>query len=145
MGLDIVRVNISSKNATLAWVTFASEKTVKDIYRLSVQNGNETKFNCFPQIPAKGMKRNDGIVQILKRLQSINTNLCYQIRLGSEDLELFIKNHFKYDWRPYVRINLSLIDPNNTIPSWETTVNYRNLFNEARKADSNSKPDNKCA
>merc|ERR1711954_634722 len=73
--LDIVNFNISSKNATLAWVTFGSEKTVREIFRLSVQNGNETKFNCFPHIPAKGMKRNDGIVKILKRLQLINTNL----------------------------------------------------------------------
>merc|ERR1711954_619398 len=141
--LDIVRVNISSKNATLAWVTFASEKTVKDIYRLSVRNGNETKFNCFPHIPAKGMKRNNGIIQILKRLQSINTNLRYQIRLGANDLEVFIKNHFKYDFRPYVRININQIDPNDTVPDWETSGSYINPFSQSKQNGDINKTDNK--
>merc|ERR1711954_450515 len=141
--LDIIRVNVSSKNATLAWVTFASEKTVKDIYRLSVQNGNETKFNCFPHIPAKGMKRNYGIIQILKRLQSINTNLSYQIRLGKNDLEVFIKNHFKYDFRPYVKININQIDPNDTVPDWDTSGSYSNPFSQSKQNGDVNKTDNK--
>merc|ERR1711954_287341 len=141
--LDIIRVNISSKNATLAWITFASEKTVKEIFRLSVQNGNETKFNCFPHIPGKGMKRNDGIVKILKRLQLINTNLRYQIRLGANDLELYIKNYFKYDFRPYVRINIDQIDPNDTVPDWETCGSYRNPFSQNKQNDSLNKTENK--
>merc|ERR1711954_16543 len=96
--LDIVRISISTKRAKLAWVTFVKTKTVADIFRLAVINGNASEFNAFPHVPAKAMERRDGIEAILKSLQSDNPQLRYQIRLGDEDLEIYLKNHKEYDY-----------------------------------------------
>merc|ERR1711954_63724 len=85
--LDILRISISTKRAKLAWVTFGKAKTVADIFRLAVINGNASQFNAFPHVPAKAMARRDGIEKILKSLQQDNPQLRYQIRLGEDDLE----------------------------------------------------------
>ena len=50
--LDILRISISTKRAKLAWVTFGKAKTVQDIFRLAVINGNASQFNAFPHVPA---------------------------------------------------------------------------------------------
>merc|ERR1711954_435965 len=117
--LKIKRVSISTKRAKLAWVSFESERIVSEIFRLATQNGGNREFNAFPHIPGKAMRRHDAMVNILKRLQESNTQLRYQIRLGKGDLELRCKNHFQYDYRPYVKIELATIDPNGEIPEWE--------------------------
>merc|ERR1712081_133727 len=70
-------------------------------------------------IPGKAMRKHDAMVDILKRLQESNTQLRYQIRLGKGDIELRCKNHFQYDYRPYVKIDLAMIDPNNEIHDWD--------------------------
>merc|ERR1712081_94216 len=119
--LDILRVSISTKRAKLAWVTFATAKTVNDIFRLSVINGNATKFNAFPHVPAKAMARRDGIEKLLKTLQLDNKQLRYQIRLGDEDLDIMLKNHRDYDYVPYRKVTLKMIDPNGEVPDWDLT------------------------
>ena len=46
--LDITRVMISTKQAKLDLITFESQRTVTDIFRLAVLNRNKTKCNAFP-------------------------------------------------------------------------------------------------
>merc|ERR1711954_215981 len=58
---DIIKVSISIKRAKLAWVPFTKTKSVNDIFRLAVINGNSSGFNAFPHVPAKAMKRRDAI------------------------------------------------------------------------------------
>merc|ERR1711954_24954 len=82
--------------------------------------------NAFPHIPGKAMKRHDAVINILKRLQESNTQLRYQIRLGKDDIKLKAKNHFQYDNCPYVKIDLSMIDPNGEIPDWELSYKRTN-------------------
>merc|ERR1711954_62321 len=91
--LDIVRISISTVKAKLAWVTFSTARTVSDIFKLAVQNGNQTGFNAFPHIPSKAMARKTGMEEILKRLQKINKQIRYQICLDKNDLDLCMKNH----------------------------------------------------
>merc|ERR1711954_475278 len=117
--LDILRVSISTKRAKLAWVTFAQARTVNDIFRLVVINGNTTDFNAFPHVPAKAMARRDGFENILKRLQKENNSLRYQIRLGVDDLEIMLKNHKDFHYVPYRKVALPMIDPNNEVPEWD--------------------------
>merc|ERR1711954_532960 len=109
--LDIIRVSVSTKRAKLVWVSFKTAKTVSDIFRLAMQNGGSRDFNAFPHIPGKTLKRHDAIVEILKRLQEQNLQLRYQIRLGTKDLEIRVKNHLPTDYRPYVRVEINTIDP----------------------------------
>merc|ERR1711954_201847 len=124
--LKITRVSISTKRAKLAWISFESDKIVSEIFRLATQNGGNREFNAFPHIPGKAMRKHDAIVNIMKRLQESNTQLRYQIRLGKEDLELKCKNLFQYDYRPYVKVDLSMIDPNNEIPDWDLSFKRSN-------------------
>merc|ERR1712081_126569 len=120
--LDIIRVSISTKRAKLAWVTFSQAKTVNDIFRLAVINGNSTEFNAFPHVPAKAMARRDGIEYLLKRLQRENNSLRYQICLGKDDLEIMLKNHKDFHYVPYRKVTLEMIDPNNEVPEWDLTI-----------------------
>ena len=124
--LKIKRVSISTKRAKLAWVSFESKRIVSYIFRLAMQNGGNQEFNAFPHIPGKAMRRHDAVINILKRLQESNTQLRYQVRLGKSDIELRAKNHFQYDYRPYVKIDLAMIDPNNEIPDWELSFKRTN-------------------
>merc|ERR1711954_68015 len=117
--LDIIRISISTKRAKLAWVTFGKAKTVADIFRLAVINGNASELNAFPHVPAKAMERRDGIEAILKSLQADNPQLRYQIRLGDEDLEIYLKNHKDYDYVPYRKVTIKMIDPNSEVPEWD--------------------------
>merc|ERR1711954_525386 len=100
-------------------VTFTKAKTVNDIFLLSVINGNMTQFNAFPHVPAKAMARRDAIEALLKNLQKDNSQLRYQIRLGDEDLDIFLKNHKDYDYVPYRKVMLKMIDPNGEVPEWD--------------------------
>merc|ERR1711954_336624 len=86
--------------------------------------------NAFPHIPGKAMKRHDAIIEILKRLQEQNEQLRYQIRLGQNDLEVRVKNHVPHDYRPYVKIDLKTIDPNNEVPEWDLTYKRTNPFDK---------------
>merc|ERR1711954_102541 len=123
--LDIVRVTISTVNAKLAWVTFGSSRTISDIFKLAVQNGNQTGFHAFPHVPSKAMARKSGLEEILKRLQKINKQIRYQIRLGKSDLELFMKNHQDHTWKPFRKVEISVIDPNEEVPKWDLTVSTK--------------------
>merc|ERR1711954_50345 len=120
--LDVLRISISTKRAKLAWVTFGKKKTVSDIFRLSVINGNSTNFNAFPHVPAKAMARRDGIEAILKRLQVDNSSLRYQIRLGDDGLCVMLKNHKDYDYIPYRKVTIKMIDPNDEVPEWDLST-----------------------
>merc|ERR1711954_149204 len=119
--LDILRVSVSTVKAKLAWITFANKKTVNNIFRLAVQNGNTTSLHVFPHIPSKAMARKDAFEKIMKRLQVINKQFRYQIRLGNQDIELYMKNYQEYNWKPYRKIDLSSVDPNGEIPKWDLT------------------------
>ena len=142
---DKNRVSVSNKNTPLAWVTFSNPKIVQDIFRLSVQTGNGKRFNAFPHIPGKVMARHKKIIEILKELQSINLNLCYQIRLGQNDLEVRIKSHFKFDWQPYVKTELIALDPNDTIPEWELTGDTSKLINTTLNDPTNKSKNKRLA
>ena len=65
------------------------------------------------------MARKIAIENILKRLQKINKQLRYQICLGKTDLDLFMKNHQDYHWKPYRKVEIKVIDPNNEVPKWD--------------------------
>merc|ERR1711954_298096 len=88
---------------------------------LAVQNGNQTNFHAFPHIPAKAMARKTSLEEILKRLQSINEQIRYQIRLGKTDIELFMKNHEEYKWKPFRKVDIRIVDPNEEVAKWDLT------------------------
>merc|ERR1712081_72535 len=139
--IDILRVSISTVKAKLAWVTFASSRTVNDIFRLPVQNGNQTSFNAFPHIPGKAMSRKTAIEEILKRLQGINKQIRYQIRLGKDDIKVFMKNHVEYQYKPYRKVEIEVIDPNGHVPSWDLTKNgSKNTSNLVNPFDITKQP-----
>merc|ERR1711954_20114 len=146
--LDIIKVSISTKRAKLAWVTFTKAKSVNDIFRLAVINGNSTGFNAFPHVLAKAMKRRDAIEQILKRLQNENKALRYQIRLGDQDLTVWLKNHKEYDYVPYRKVEIQTIDPNQKVPDWELTTKDKDteeVVNSNGKREASSSPIGKSA
>merc|ERR1711954_232883 len=100
-----------------------------------------TRFNAFPHVPSKAMARKEGIEMILKCLQEINKELRYQIQLGANDLEVMLKIHKEYDYKPYRRIELKNIDPNEEVPAWDLTTkkspmisNAVNTFDIGKKA-----------
>merc|ERR1711954_50068 len=66
-----------------------------------------------------------GLEEILKRLQKINKQIRYQIRLGKSDLELFMKNHEDHMWKPFRRVEISVVDPNEEVPKWDLTVSNK--------------------
>merc|ERR1711954_232978 len=99
-----------------------SERTVNEIFRLSMVNGNAREFNAFPHIPAKAMCRKEGIEKIRKRIQAINTQLRYQVPMGESDLVVKIKYQYKDDYRPYVSVNLQDIDLNDSVPDWDLVM-----------------------
>merc|ERR1711954_427768 len=101
--------------------TFASRRTVSDILKLSVQNGNQTNFHAFPHVQGKAMARNTGLENILKRLQTIYKQIRYQIRLGKDNLELIMKNHVEHHWKPYRKVDIQVIDPNEEVSKWDLT------------------------
>merc|ERR1711954_202258 len=123
--LDITRISISTKRVKLCWINFEKERTVNEIFCLAMINGNAREFNAFPHIPAKAMARKEGIEKILKRIQGIDKQLRYQVRMGNDDLIVKIKYQFKDDYRPYVSVNLSDIDPNDTVPDWDLVMDKR--------------------
>merc|ERR1711954_179998 len=86
---------------------------------LAVQNGNQTEFHAFPHIPGKAMARKTSLEEILKRLQSINEQIRYQIRLGKTDIELFMKNHEEYKWKPFRKVDIRIVDPNEEVAEWD--------------------------
>merc|ERR1711954_30249 len=68
------------------------------------------------------MARRDAIEAILKRLQRENTALGYQIRLGEDNLTVMLKNHKEYDYVPYRKVTIEMINPNNEVPEWDLTT-----------------------
>merc|ERR1711954_104115 len=78
-------------------------------------------------IPAKAMKKKEGIEKIRKRIQAINSQLRYQVRIGDSDLIIKIKYQYKDDYRPYVSVSLQDIDPNDTVPDWELVMAGRKV------------------
>merc|ERR1711954_501602 len=68
------------------------------------------------------MAKKESIENILKRLQSINKALRYQVCLGKSDLEVMIKICKEFDWKPYRKIEIFMIDPNNEVPSWDLST-----------------------
>merc|ERR1711954_285980 len=122
---DIQSISISTKRVKLCWISFGSERTVSEIFRLSMINENAKDFNVFPHIPGNAMNKKEGIEKILKRIQVINPQLRYQVRMGDSDLVVKIKYQYKHDYRPYVSVSLADIDPNDTVPGWELVMSGR--------------------
>merc|ERR1711954_593937 len=120
--LDILNISISTKRVKLCWVSFASERTVSEIFRLSMINGNAQEFNPFAHIPAKAMCRKEDIEKILKRIQAINTQLRYQVRMGEDNLVVKVKYSYKDDYQPYCTVRICDIDPNDTVRDWDLTT-----------------------
>merc|ERR1711954_261207 len=143
--LDITRVSISTKRVKLAWVCFEKAKTVSEIFRLAVQNGNLTKFNAFPHVPGKAMSRKEGLETILKRLQNANKQFCYQLRLGLKDLEVWVKNHQDFDYKPYRKIEISALDPNNDVPDWDLVTKNINVPDKVNPFDAGKGADKRGA
>merc|ERR1711954_585099 len=71
------------------------------------------------------MERKEGIERILKRIQAIDRQLRYQVRMGEDDLVVKVKYHFKDDYRPYVSISIEDIDPNGTVKDWDLVMTKR--------------------
>merc|ERR1711954_463083 len=118
--LDILKMTFSiTKKAKLCWLTFASERTVSDIFRLTQVNNNMKSFNAFPHIPAKALERKNKVEEILKGVQGIDRKLRYQVRLGKSDVVIMVKHHVEYDYRQYVPVSLDVIDPNCEVPEWD--------------------------
>merc|ERR1712081_19437 len=118
--LDILKMTFSiTKKAKLCWLTFQSERTVSDIFRLTQINNNMKNFNAFPHIPAKALERNNRVEEILKRIQGIDRKLRYQVRLGKNDITIMVKHHVEFDYRQYVPVSLYVIDPNCEVPEWD--------------------------
>merc|ERR1711954_393321 len=143
--LDIVKMSFSiTKKAKLCWLTFAKEKTVTDIFRLTQINNNMKQFNAFPHIPAKALDRKNQIEAILKRLQELDRPLRYQVRLGKSNLVIMVKHHIQYDYRKYVPVSLAVIDPNNDVPDCDlntksdTTENPEDQFKGQKEIAKNS-------
>ena len=114
-----------TQTESASWVTFGYKWTVSEKFILSVQNVNGKDFDAFPYIQ-EAMKRNDTIIEILKRLTKLNLHLWYQVRLGKGDLEVRLKNHFKN-----AKMDLGVIDPNETVPEGDLTGKYINPPREA--------------
>merc|ERR1711954_167759 len=131
---DIQSIQISTKRVKLCWISFGSERTVAEIFRLSMINGSSKEFNVFPHIPGKAMSKKEGIERIMKRIQAINQQLRYQVRMGENDLILKIKYQYKDDYRPYVSVDIKDIDPNDPIPDWELVMSSRKTIPETPKA-----------
>merc|ERR1711954_37117 len=87
------------------------------------------------------MGRHDAIIEILKRVQDQNDQLRYQIRLGTDDLEVRVKNHLPHDYRPYVKIEIKTLDPNGDVPEWELSCNRVNPFEKGNKGNKRSAED----
>merc|ERR1711954_196924 len=118
--LDILKMTFSmTKKAKLCWLTFSSERTVSDIFRLTQVNNNMKSFNAFPHIPAKALERKNKIEEILKRVQEIDRKLRYQVRLGKNDVLIMVKHHVDYDYRQYRPVSLDVLDPNCEVPEWD--------------------------
>merc|ERR1711954_253461 len=118
--LDILKMTFSmTKKAKLCWLTFSSERTVSDIFRLTQVNNNMKSFNAFPHIPAKALERKNKVEEILKRVQEIDRKLRYQVRLGKSDVLIMVKHHVEYDYSQYRPVSLDVIDPNCEVPEWD--------------------------
>merc|ERR1711954_280913 len=117
--LDILNLSVSTKRVKLCWLTFSSERTVSEIFRLSMINGNAREFNAFPHIPAKAMCRKEDLEKILKRILGINTQLRYQVRMGEDDLLVKVKYSYKDDYQPHCMVRICDIDPNDTVRDWD--------------------------
>ena len=63
--LDVENVQISSKNVDIAWITFGSKETVRNVFKQAAfkQTG---KLNVFPVIPDCGLERKKNVKEILK-------------------------------------------------------------------------------
>merc|ERR1711954_168610 len=82
-----------------------------------------TRLSTVPShVPGKAMARKEGIEKILKHLQGENKCFRYQVRLGTNDLEIYLKNHVEYNYRPYRKVELHLVDPKGEVPNWDFTV-----------------------
>merc|ERR1711954_635896 len=68
------------------------------------------------------MTRKTALKEILKRLQGINKQFRHQIRLGTQDLELYMRNYQEFNWKPYRKIDIDSIDSNDVIPKWDLTI-----------------------
>merc|ERR1712081_43356 len=131
--LNITRISISTKRVKLCWISFEKERTINEIFRLAMINGNARNFNAFPHIPAKAMARKEGIEKILKRIQAVDNMLRYQVRMGTDNLVIKIKYQFKDDYRPYVSIKLEDLDPNGMVPEWDLVMDRRKDDNSQDK------------
>merc|ERR1711954_214923 len=78
--------------------------------------------------------KKEGIEKILKRIQAINLQLCYQVRMGDSDLVIKIKYQYKDDYRPYVTVRLEYIDPNETVPDWDLVMTRRKATSPSASA-----------
>merc|ERR1711954_8802 len=71
----------------------------------------------------------------------INTQIRYQIRLGKHHLELFMKNHHDHHWKPFRKMDIKVIDPNDEIPKWDLSVSSgRSIFNATSPYDITKNP-----
>ena len=119
----------------LAWLTFGSKRIVAKICLLAQLNDSGKLFTAFPHIPEKALKQKEAVEAVLKRLQKINHPLRYQLRLGVDYLEIKVKHHFEYNYRPYVTIDLDNIDPNDEVPEGNYEKKYKSPVKDKNVAN----------
>ena len=117
--IRITDLNISSVNFDIAWIRFESEIIVKNIYMSSAKVQSD-KLHMFPVIPSCGTDRKKFIENLLKKLQTTNKKLRYQIRLGDADFKIFVKEYNKGEYSPYREIPMEILDPNEQAPEIRT-------------------------
>ena len=71
---------------------------MSEIFGLAQINVNGASFNDFTHIPAKPSKLRDTAEGIFKKILELNKPIKYQMRLGSNDLEIQVKYQFDYDF-----------------------------------------------
>ena len=55
----------------------------------------------------------------MKILHEMNKAIKYQIRLGGNNLDIYCKVQYGYDYTSYVKVNLTDIDPNEKVKDWD--------------------------
>ena len=133
--IRIVSLNISSVNYDIAWIRFDSEYTVRNIFKNSAKI-QSNQLHMFPVIPPCGSERKKHLEATLKRLQSTNPRLRYQIRLGECDFRIFLKDYVKGEYVPYREIPVEIIDPHEEAPPLRTLTT--NILPEELPEDDDS-------
>ena len=69
-----------------------------------------------PYIPFKAFDRKVALDKLLERRRKSTPNLKTNVRLGNQDFYVMEKTVIPYDYQPWKVVDLTIIDPENTLP-----------------------------